>query len=63
VRRQRMTEVEKTSQEFVEVAVAAVREKKAHNIMVMDMQAVMPVTDYFLIASGTSTTQVQAIAD
>ena len=58
-----MTEVEKTSQEYVEVAVAAAQEKKAQNILVMDMQKVMPVTDYFLIASGTSSTQVQAIAD
>ena len=58
-----MTEVEKTSQEYVEVAVAAAQEKKAQNILVMDMQKVLPVTDYFLIASGTSSTQVQAIAD
>ena len=58
-----MTEVEKTSQDYVAVAVAAVREKKAQNILVMDMQKVLPVTDYFLIASGTSSTQVQAIAD
>lgn len=58
-----MTEVKKTSQEFVEVAVAAVQEKKAQDVLVMDMQKTFPITDFFLIASGTSSTQVKAIAD
>ncbi len=58
-----MTETEKTSAELVEIAAAAASEKKAQDIVIMDMQKVLPVADYFLIASGTSTTQVQAIAD
>ena len=58
-----MTETEKTSNELVEIAAAAASSKKAQNIVIMDMQKVLPVTDFFLIASGTSVPQVQAIAD
>lgn len=58
-----MAVVEKKATEIVEIAAAAASEKKAQNIVIMDMQKVFPVTDYFLIASGTSTPQVQAIAD
>ena len=58
-----MTEVEKMPTEIVEIAAAAASDKKAQHIVIMDMQKVLPITDYFLIASGTSTTQVQAIAD
>jgi ribosome-associated protein len=58
-----MTEVEKTAAEIVEIAAAAASDKKAQQIVIMEMQKVSPITDYFLIASGTSMTQVQAIAD
>ena len=58
-----MTEVEKSSTELVEIAAAAASEKKAQQIVILDMRKVSSVTDYFLIACGTSTTQVQAIAD
>ena len=55
--------MEKTATELVEIAAAAASEKKAQHIVIMDMQKALPVTDYFLIASGASTIQVQAIAD
>lgn len=58
-----MTDNEQTSATLVEIAAAAASDKKAQHIVIMDMQKALPVTDYFLIASGTSTTQVQAIAD
>lgn len=58
-----MTDKEKTSREALEIAIGAANEKKAKNIVVMNMQKVFPVTDYFLIASGNSTVQVQAVAD
>ena len=58
-----MTEVEKSLSEIVEIAAAAASEKKAQQIVIMDMQKVFPVTDFFLIASGTSTPHVQSIAD
>ncbi len=37
--------------------------KKALDIVAIDMRKVPTVCDFFLIASGTSTTQVRAIAD
>lgn len=58
-----MTDSEKTSREILEIAIGAASEKKAQNIVVMNMEKVFPVTDYFLIASGKSTIQVQAVAD
>ena len=58
-----MTENILNSSEFVQLAAVAASEKKAQNIVIMDMQRTLPVTDYFLIASGTSNTQAQAIAD
>jgi ribosome-associated protein len=58
-----MTELEKTPTELVEIAAAAASEKKAQHIVIMEMHKVLPVTDYFLVASGASTVQVQAIAE
>ncbi len=58
-----MTENTMSSADLAQIAAAAASEKKAQNIIIMDMRQTLPVTDYFVIASGTSTTQVQAIAD
>ena len=58
-----MTNNAMNSNKLVQTAAAAASEKKAQNIIIMDMQQTLPVTDFFLIASGTSTTQAQAIAD
>ena len=41
----------------------AAAEKKALDIVIVDMRKVPGVCDYFVIASGASTTQVRAIAD
>jgi ribosome-associated protein len=41
----------------------AASEKKALDILLLDMRKIPSVSDYFLIASGTSTTQVRAITD
>jgi ribosome-associated protein len=38
-------------------------EKKATNVKLIDLRAVTPITDYFIVASGSSDTQVKAIAD
>ncbi len=38
-------------------------EKRAKDVVILDMQDISLVTDYFVVASGNSTTQVQAIAD
>ena len=37
--------------------------KKAHQLRVLKVQDLTVLTDYFVIASGTSTTQVAALAD
>lgn len=41
----------------------AASDKKALDIVIMDMRKMAGVCDYFVIASGASTTQVRAIAD
>src|SRR3990172_10312717 len=47
----------------LEQAVEAARTKKAQEIVVLDLREVTNFTDYFLICSGGSGRQVQAIAD
>lgn len=46
-----------------EIIVKAADEKKARDIVVLDMRGVTLIADYFLICHGNSTTQVRAIAD
>jgi ribosome-associated protein len=49
---------------FKALAIAgASSEKKALDITIVDMRKMSSVCSYFVIASGTSTTQVRAIAD
>lgn len=49
--------------ERVRLALHAASEKKAHDLVVLDLREVASFTDYFAIASGTNVRQVQAIAD
>lgn len=44
-------------------AVAAAEDRKAVDLQVLHLQEVSDFTDFFLICSGTSERQVQAIAD
>jgi ribosome-associated protein len=44
-------------------AAAAVLDKKALDVVVLDVHAVSSVGDYFLICSGRSTTHLDTIAD
>jgi len=39
------------------------REKKAQDILIMDMRQVLDLADYFIVCSGDSHRQVKAIAD
>ncbi len=41
----------------------AASEKKAKNIIIMDMKGLMFSTDYFVVCSAATATQVRAIAD
>lgn len=38
-------------------------DKKASQVRIVDLRNLSPVTDFFVIGSGTSTTQVRAMAD
>ncbi|MET0624741.1 MAG: ribosome silencing factor [Pyrinomonadaceae bacterium] len=49
--------------ERVRLALHAADEKKAHDLVVLDLREVASFTDYFVIASGTNVRQVQAVAD
>jgi len=53
---------EKTS-ELLEVALRAAEDKRATDLVVLDLRGISTVTDYFIICSGTSDTNVRAIAD
>jgi ribosome-associated protein len=49
--------------EHVQIAVRAADQKKAQEILVLRLSAITEFTDYFIICSGASTRQTQAIAD
>lgn len=42
---------------------AALAERKAQEIVVLDLRGLSDATDFFVIASGTSDTHVRAVAD
>ena len=49
--------------EPIDQTVNAAREKKAENLIVLDLRQSDAFTDYFVICSGRSTRQVKAIVD
>lgn len=51
------------AKEMVQVAVEAMKDKKAEDIRVIDISKISVIADYFVIASGGNTNQVQAIVD
>ncbi|MGI6093504.1 MAG: ribosome silencing factor [Veillonellaceae bacterium] len=55
-----MTEL---ASDMPQLIAAAASDKKAFDIQILDMKKVTLVTDYFIICSGNTTTQVKAIAD
>lgn len=58
-RRKRMTQAAKMTQ----LAIAALEDKKAEDITLIDIAKVSVLADYFLIANGNNRNQVQAMAD
>ncbi len=44
-------------------AAALAQERKAHDVLVLDLRGISSATDYFIIAGGTSDVQVKAIAE
>lgn len=49
--------------EKLEVIVKALDSKKAKDLKVIKIEDITSIGDYFVIATGTSTTQVRALAD
>ena len=51
------------SAELARIAIAALEDKKAEDVRVIDIGDVSVLADYFIIASGNNRIQVQAMAD
>jgi ribosome-associated protein len=47
----------------IDRAVRAAEDKKAEELVVLDLRSAAGFTDYFVVCSGTNTRQVRAIAD
>lgn len=45
------------------LAILALEEKKAEDIRAIDISRVSVIADYFIIANGTNTSQIQAMTD
>lgn len=52
-----------TEKELSRAICAAASDKKAHDIVEMNMQGLTTATDYFVVCSAPTATQVRAIAD
>lgn len=52
-----------TQQEAMKIAVSALDSKKAEDIRVIKVGDITVIADYFIIADGTSTTQLKTLAD
>ncbi|HYF75219.1 MAG TPA: ribosome silencing factor, partial [Candidatus Nitrosocosmicus sp.] len=51
------------STEMANIAVERLKDKKAKDIKLLDIHELSTIADYFIIATGTSSTQVQAMSD
>jgi ribosome-associated protein len=51
------------SEQLSELVIAALEEVKAHDIVKLDVRDMTTVTDYMIVASGTSSRHVKALAD
>ncbi|MFW9269857.1 ribosome silencing factor [Pseudomonas sp. D2-30] len=52
-----------TGEELVKVAVAALEDVKAQDIQVIDVREKQSITDYMIIATGTSNRQINAMLE
>ena len=52
-----------TSKELAMLAIEAASDKKAEDIVALDVSQLLVVTEYFVIATGRTNIQVRAIAD
>lgn len=49
--------------EMAKLAIAALEDKKAEDIKVIDISQVSVIADYFIIAGGSNRSQIQALCD
>ena len=54
---------EPDKESFVQAIAAAAADKKAEDIVILDMREVCSYTDFFLVCEGRSSRQTKAIAD
>jgi ribosome-associated protein len=52
-----------SSKEIAKLAIAALEDKKAEDIKIIDISEVSVIADYFIIANGTNRSQIQALSD
>ncbi|BAU27148.1 ribosome-associated protein [Aneurinibacillus soli] len=52
-----------TELDIAKIAARAADDKKAHKVMLLDIQGLSVIADYFVICHGNSEPQVQAIVD
>lgn len=48
---------------MAKLAIAALEDKKAEDIRIIDISEVSVIADYFIIAGGNSRSQIQALSD
>ncbi len=51
------------AKEAAKLAVNALEDKKAQDLKIIDISDISTIADYFIIASGTNRTQIQALCD
>ena len=51
------------SKEMTKLAIEALEDKKAEDIKIIDISDVSVIADYFIIASGSNRSQIQALSD
>ncbi|MEG0962541.1 MAG: ribosome silencing factor [Lachnospiraceae bacterium] len=51
------------SREMAKIACHALSEKKAEDIRIIDISEISPIADYFVIATGSNSNQLQAMVD
>lgn len=51
------------SVKMAKIAINALEDKKAEDIKLIDISDVSVIADYFIIASGTNISQIQALSD